>query len=305
MRITTNMMVNQAQLAMQRALARLAETQRQLADGRRIHGPEDDPAGYAAATRLKARLDATVQFGRQATQAHAVLTAGEAVLARVQPLLARMEELAVGGADGAKGPAERTNMASEVNELLEELVSLANSNDDGRYVLGGQETLSPPLRVTRDVAGNITAATWNPRGVDAPVSIDIAVGSSLQTSVSGTAAFGDDGDATFLPTLFIQLRDALNANDPDAVRTAMGGFAAVESRLGIAIADVGTRLRQADDALVNHEADELAARQALSAILDADLGTLSAELGQHQIAYQASLRAAALAIQPSLADFLL
>ena len=305
MRVTTNLLVNQAQLAMQRALARLAETQGQLADGRRIHGPEDDPAGYAAATRLKARLDATVQFGRQATQAHAVLTAGESVLSRVQPLLARMEELAAGGADATKGPAERTNMASEVNELLEELVSLANSNDDGRYVLGGQETLSPPLRVTRDAAGNITAATWNPRGVDAPVSIDIAPGAALQTSVSGTAALGDDADATFLPTVFIQLRDALSANDPAAVRAAIGSFAAVESRLGIATADVGTRLRQADDALTNHADDELAARQALSAILDADLGKLSAELGQQQLAYQASLRAAALAIQPTLAEFLL
>jgi flagellar hook-associated protein 3 FlgL len=222
----------------------------------------------------------------------------------VQPLLARAEELAVSGADAAKGPSERTNMASEVNELLEELVSLANSHDDGRYVLGGQETLSPPLEVTRDVAGNITAATWNPRGVDGTVFIDIAPGSSLQTSVSGTAALGDDAAATFLPTVLIQLRDALSANDPDAVRTAMGSFAAVESRLGIATADVGTRLRQAEDALANHDSDELAARAALSSILDADMGKLAAEIGQQQIAYQASLRAAALAIQPSLVDFL-
>jgi flagellar hook-associated protein 3 FlgL len=304
MRVTGAILTNQALLAMRQALARLARSQAQIATGRRIQSPADDPAGHAEATRLQARLDATVQFRRQADRAQATLTATEALLQRVLPVLGRAGELAVSGADDAKGAQERAGLAAEVNGLLEELVSLANGADDGRYLLGGRETLTAPLAVTRDAAGNIVAAAWNPRGVDADVTIAIGPGASIRTNVGGTAALGAAADPTFVPALLIGLRDALLADDGAAVRATIDGLGAAGSRLGLAAADVGGRLRQVEERILDLETDRLAAEAALSAVLDADVARAAAALARQEIVYQAALNVTARAIQPTLMEFL-
>jgi flagellar hook-associated protein 3 FlgL len=304
LRVTSQVLSDQAVLAMRSALSRLAHSQAQLASGRRIQSPADDPSGHAAATRLEARRAAAVQFSRQADQAYATLAATDTLLQRLQPILGRAEELAVSGADGAKGPSERTSMAAEVNQLLEELVSVANTTEDGRYLLGGQETLTAPLSFTRDVAGKITAAAWNPRGVDGPVRIDVSAGMSVQVNTGGTAVLGAATDPTFVPALLISLRDALAANNGDAARTAIDTLRAAESRTGTAVADTGGRLRLVEQVQVDLDGERLAASSALSAVMDADLADVAVQLSQQQVAYQAALNAAAQAIQPSLLDFL-
>jgi flagellar hook-associated protein 3 FlgL len=304
MRVTTNVLMEQSLAAVRAAFARMGRSQRELATGRRINAPSDDPAGHAAATRLAARLAATEQFGRQATQAESALTATETLISRVTPLLARAEELAIGGADASRNATVRAGMAREANQFLEEAVAIANERDDGRYLLGGRETLTAPLTVTRDAAGDVTAVAWNPRGVDGAVEIAVAPGVSVQTNVGGTAALGDAGDPSSVFGLLMDLRDALAGGDPEAVRATIDRFAGAEARLGAVVAEVGSRLRtvrQASDDLV---ADRLATQTAMSAVLDADLAQVAASLSQQEVAYQAALAATARAVQPSLLEFL-
>lgn len=304
MRVTSTVLMTQSLSALSDVLARLGKNQRRLATGRDLLAPSDDPAGHAAATRLSARLAATQQFRRQAQEANARLTGTSAILDALRPLMARAQELAVAAADGTKGPAERTAIGTEVNELLEEVVAQTNRADDGRYLLGGRETLTAPLSVTRDVNGRITAATWNPRGVDDPVDLAIAQGVTVRTNVGGTEALGDDTDPDFVPALLISLRDALLANDPEAVRATIDSFSGANQRLGNASADAGSRLGLVEATLADLDTAELAARKALSDVTDADIARVVAELNQQEVAYQAALQATAQAVQPSLLDFL-
>jgi flagellar hook-associated protein 3 FlgL len=304
MRVTQTTLSNQALAALQDAMGRLAKTQNQLATQRRISTPSDDPAGHGAAVRLEARRAAVIQFRRQADQAQTALTSTDSLLQSLQSLSAQAQELAVRGADDTNGVSERAAMAAEVNQLLEEMVAQANTDNDGRHLLGGQETLTAPLSVTRDGSGKITAAAWNPRGVDGVVSVDVGPGRSVQTNVGGTAALGGDSDPTFAPAVLIALRDALTANDPDGVRATLAQFQAADTRLGNAITDTGGRLRRVEQAQQDLDADRLTAESALSAVIDADLARVSTDLAQQQLAYQAALHAMASAIQPTLLDFL-
>jgi flagellar hook-associated protein 3 FlgL len=304
MRVTPTSLMNQSLAALSGALARLARTQERLGTGRRILHPGDDPAGHAAATRLASRVAGLEQFRRQAGEAHARLTATSALLDSLAPLLGRVQELAVAGADGSKGAAERAAMAVEVDALLEELVAQTNRADDGRHLLGGRETLTPPLGVTRDAGGQIVAAAWNPRGVDDAVELAIGPGLRLRVNTGGTDVLGADTAADFAPALLVGLREALEADDPEGVRATIDGFASVSRRLSAAVADAGSRLRQAEATLADLDTAELAAREALSRVADADLARVAAELGQQELAYQAALQATARAVQPSLLDFL-
>jgi flagellar hook-associated protein 3 FlgL len=304
MRITSTILTNQALDAMRLALTNLGKSQARIATGRRLLTVSDDPAGHAGATRLSARLSRAGQWVRQAEHARATLGTNDRLLANLNELIGQAQTLAVRGANGSNGPTERTAMAVEVNDLLEEVVLAANASEDGLYVLGGRETLSPPLTVTRNAQNQITAATWNPKGVDAARTIEIAEGVSVQVNLGGTSVLGTTASPTFLPALLVTLRDALASNDPEGVRAVIDSLTTAATRIGNAVADTGARLRLIDHTLVALGEEQVAATAALSAIVDADIARSATELAQQEIAYQAALQAAAKAIQPSLLDFL-
>jgi flagellar hook-associated protein 3 FlgL len=303
MRVTGNVLANQALLAMQQAMSRIAKSQNRMATSRQVDSPADDPAAYAAATRLTARVAESVQYQRQVDGARPRLQAAGEVLDRVNELMARVQELAIGGSDGSKGAEERAGIGAEVNQLLEEIVSAANTESDGRYVFSGQETQTAPLTVVRDGSGHITSTSW-PAGLGDPVDTDVAPGLSIRVTVKPQDAFGNDTDATFLPGVVIALRDALQSNDQNAVNALLDPLKAAGERLGVPTAEVGARLQALDTAQAAMARDETDSRAALSALTDADLGRVAIELGQQQVAYQAALAAAAKAVQPSLLEFL-
>lgn len=304
MRVTTTMVSDQALAALQAGLARIAKNQQKLATGRQLLTASDDPAGHAAATRLGARLAATEQYQRQASLAHDALTASDSALDGLSAVLGRVHELAVAGANAGLSAGDRAAMATEVNQLLEETVDLANTSDGSRYLFGGRETSTKPLSVTRNAAGDITAAIWNPRGVDASVDIDVSAGLSVQSNIGGTSVLGAATDPTFLPALLVQLRDALNSNDQTAVNGLLDSLTTAQTRLTNARATVGGRLESVERAQADLDTTRLATQTALSAVTDADLARVTVELSQQQTVYQAALRAAATAIQPSLLEFL-
>jgi flagellar hook-associated protein 3 FlgL len=304
MRVTTTMVSDQALAALQASLGRIATNQQKLATGRRLLAASDDPAGHAAATRLGARLAATEQYQRQAGLARDGLTATGTALDTLNDVLERVHELAINGANGTLGANDRAAIATEVNGLLEETVDLANASDGSRYLFGGRETTTAPLSVMRNANGDITAAAWNPRGVDGDINIDVSPGLSVRSNIGGTAVFGADTDPTFLPALLVQLRDALNANNQAAVNGLLDQLQSAQARLNNARATVGSQLGAVERAQSDLDNARLSTQAALSAVTDADVARVTVELSQQQAVYQAALHAAATAIQPSLLEFL-
>jgi flagellar hook-associated protein 3 FlgL len=304
MRVTTTMVSDQALAALQASLGRIANNQRKLATGRRLLVASDDPAGHAAATRLGARLAAIEQYQRQAGLAHDGLTATGTALDTLNSVLGRAHELAINGANGTLGANDRAAIATEVNGLLEETVDLANTSDGSRYLFGGRETTTAPLSVMRNANGDITAAAWNPRGVDGDINIDVSPGLSVRSNIGGIAAFGADTDPTFLPALLVQLRDALNTNNQAAVNSLLDQLQSAQARLNNAQATVGSQLGAVERAQSDLDNARLSTQAALSAVTDADVARVTVELSQQQAVYQAALHAAATAIQPSLLEFL-
>ncbi len=304
MRVTQTLLSDRALSALRESLGRMAKMQNQLSSGRRINTPSDDPAGHGIATRLTARVATLDQYDRQATAAQAPMTATSDLLDTLGELSTRAQELAVAGGNGGLGAGERAGMATEVNQLLEEVVAVGNTSQHGRYLLGGQETQTAPLTVTRNVNGDITAATWNPRGVDGAIDASISDGVTVQTNVGGTAVLGADTDPTFLPALLIQLRDALNTNNQTGVNAVIDQFQTVVARLGAAQAQVGSQLQAIDRATSANDTARTAAKAALSAVADADVAKIAVDLSQQEAVYQAALHAASQAIQPSLLEFL-
>ncbi len=146
MRVSTSMMQSLAVNAMLERQADLSKTQQQLATGRRILSPSQDPSGSTQILRLEQELELTRQYQRNSDRALSRLEMEEGVLAGVGNSLQRVRELAVQGLNDSNNQSNRTALAAEVRQRLDEILQLANTKDgSGEYLFAGFRGSTEPF----------------------------------------------------------------------------------------------------------------------------------------------------------------
>ena len=154
MRVTTNQIYGQALNRMSDLQSSTVDIQRQIASGRRITTPGDDPVGAAAVLQLNERLLAVEQFDRNGVIAEQRLAQVDDVMNGVSRVLQRTRELLIQGRSEALGDSDRRAIAVEVREQLDVLIDLGNArNASGEYIFSGAQVATRPF--TRDGAGNV------------------------------------------------------------------------------------------------------------------------------------------------------
>ncbi len=182
MRISTLQMYKQTVQSMQLQQSELSRTQAQLASGRRINKPSDDPTGWAKVVDLNSTIDVIDQFSRNVVGAESSLAFEENVITSVINSLQRVRELALQGNNGSNSDLDRQTIAQEIYQKLDELTTLANARDArGEYIFGGFSVDSPPFA---DVSGSIVY-----RGDQGQRFVQI--GEGTQTAI------GDSGESVF------------------------------------------------------------------------------------------------------------
>lgn len=301
-RITSEMLASQSLLALRESLGRISKSQAQLATGRRVNRPSDDPEAAGAGTRLQSRFEALGQYNRQADAALSQLGGYDSLLAQLNEIAASAQELTLRGSSSVGAPGAA--LAAEANMLLEELVETANRQKDGRFLLGGRETLTAPFSVTRNPNGDITAVTVNPRGINGTITAQISASATVQTNLPGEGVVGPQIGPDFLPQLLIDLRDNLALGNSTAVSALINSFKNAQDRLQPLIAAVGSRMGLIEEVAELNRDEALLVQQTLSELLDADLAKVTIDLQRQELVHQAALAATARTIQLSLVDFL-
>jgi flagellar hook-associated protein 3 FlgL len=305
MRVTPGMIADRVAGGVQRSLAALARQQGMLASGRRINEPADDPDAMAQAHILRSRQTANEQFAKNVAAARAGLQATDTTLGSLVDAFIRAREMAIQGSNDTNDALARSALGSAVDQLIEEAVTLANSRGPrGTMLFAGQESLTAPYEVTRDVAGRITAVTPNARGIDGQVVAEVSEGVTVSTSVSGTDVFGDPADPDYAFTALIALRDALELNDAVAVRASLDTLAALADRATLAATVTGSRLGWLSVVEERLADESLLLTTSLSRAEALDYVKAIGDLQQIQAAHEAGLASAARLLQQSLLDFL-
>jgi flagellar hook-associated protein 3 FlgL len=105
----------------------------------------------------------------------------------------RVRELTVQGANGVYTREDTAKMGVEVNELLKELVSIANAaGKDGKYLFGGDKAFTAPFRIidgTVDGLGGESPVSVEYRGAGAERRVEISDGAYSALDISGGEAF--------------------------------------------------------------------------------------------------------------------
>jgi len=123
----------------------IAQTTQQLATGRKILSPADDPAAAARASELTQTDSANTQFGSNRMAATNVLSLADGVLQSVTNLLMDAKDVSSAAANGMLNPAARKSLAADIQGRIQELLGLANSSDGtGNFIFaGGQGKVQP------------------------------------------------------------------------------------------------------------------------------------------------------------------
>ncbi len=300
MRITQNMVANQVLRNVTHSLARLAKSQEQLSSAKRINRASDDPLGSGVVLRLKANLERLNGFQRATDAAQEYLEGAATPLERIMELLHQAREIAVQGSSdtlsGTRGP-----LAEQVNQLLEGLLSEANTRFQERYVFGGTNTDATPYTATRDASGRITGVASNPLGVDGVINAEVGPDCLVPTNLPGGQTF--DRSVNLFEVL-ITLRDALAAEDTAGVAATLTPLDGAMTQVNSASGVVGVAIRRLEAVRTRNQEDLIRLESLRSKVQDADIAAVYVELQKLQNAFDASLAAGARAMQSSLVDYL-
>ena len=196
MRISTGMIYDAGVGSINKQTSTLLHTQQQIASGRRILTPSDDPVAAARALEVTQAKDITKQFTSNQDTANATLSLAESNLSGASTLLTRVKTLAVQGANGSLTSADRFSITTELRARFDELIGIANSTDGtGQYLLSGYQSNIKPF------AGTVTTGVAY-SGDDGQRRQQVSASRQIEISDSGNAIFNQvvNGNGHFATT---------------------------------------------------------------------------------------------------------
>ncbi|MEA4924180.1 MAG: flagellar hook-associated protein FlgL [Syntrophomonadaceae bacterium] len=315
MRVTTKMLTQSMLRNVNVNLQNMATYQQQLASSKRINRPSDDPTGTAQLLGTKSAIKAQEQYRKNMKDATSWLDTADGALGQANEVLQRARELAVAGSSGTLADGSMTALADEVDNLVGELVQVANTDYAGRYMFGGGKTATPPFTITgQDADGRITQVQFVDAAFDeslldetyqhkikieSGVTMDVSCG---QLTFHTDTAGNDDLNAVF--EKMIELRTAMDNNDQDSVSSLIGDFDNLIDNVLSERAVVGAKVNRLESSIARSQSYEEDLTALASKLEDADYAIATIGLSTQQTIYQASLAVGAQIIQPSLIDFL-
>jgi flagellar hook-associated protein 3 FlgL len=157
-------------------------TQQQLASGKRINGPADDPLGAADGVSIRSSLTQLGQLKRNQDHATYTLNLAESALSGVTDALQSVREKLVAAGNGAYSDGERLMIAGELEGTLARLVGLANASDGaGGYLFAGSRQSAAPFAQS----GNVVSFN----GDEILQKLEVAQDRFVQVKFSGDAVF--------------------------------------------------------------------------------------------------------------------
>lgn len=297
LRVSTEYVTRTAINDLRRLSDEQARLHQNIATGRRLLKPSDDPAATGRVLNRQLELDRVGNYQTVASLAQSRAESSLTALTQLQKIAARLSEVTslAAGAD----PQSMAAYGAEVAQLLEQATNVANSRFGADYLFAGTAVDTRPFSPTRDAAGVLTGVVYAGNDQDAT----IGMGDGRALAPTPGAATTNPAIADFLNTL-VDLRNAMATGDA-ATLVAMN--ATMDSHEDTLIGAIGTVA--AVQARIDSNQAQLTGRAAdlqrlIAGDTDADIATAMIRLTETQTAYQAALNSTANLFKVSLLDYL-
>jgi flagellar hook-associated protein 3 FlgL len=280
--------LNQAKLESQQASI-------EVSTGRSVNQPSDNPTAAALLVQNNDQATFTAGYLQSLTSVQGQLSTADSTLGSVVTALQRAITLGVEGANGTLSDADRTAIATELQGIQSQLVSLGNASYQGRYVFAGTNTNTPPFVVDNTVPSGV-------RYVGNTDVNQVAAGSGykLAVNVPGSQLFSTTGSDVFLAVNNLIQALQTNTGIGDAV-TAVGTASTYLSAQRVFYGNAGNQV-QSQTTYLNTA--KLQISQQENTLGGADFAAAASNLTQSQVDTQATLAAISKLSQNNLFDYI-
>ena len=282
MRVTSNSFPTALQYQLESLATKQARLQSQAATGQRFRSPSEDPRATRKVLELQQETRRLTQYNEN-----------------------------IDLSNDMKSKDQLAAYRQEINQLIEQSVQIANTNNQFGYVFAGTRSNAEAYEISRNEVGEISGAIY--KGTTDTVGIEIAKGSSLSvqmpgsnTSESGVQGLFETREGSFFEHL-IELRDKLDGGTREDVayirETVAKNLMKDESNVIYHISRVGALEARLETAKTMGSRRIAAANEFVSKEVDADLAKTLVQLNEIQTAYMAALKSGATIMNQSLLDY--
>jgi flagellar hook-associated protein 3 FlgL len=278
MRITENMRIAQTAHSLSRSAREVYDLTAMATTGRKINRPSDGPAAYASIVSRNERMELLGSRKSTLERAEHDVALAETTLATAGDIMARVREIAVSMADAEPGPNERLAMATEVANLRDHLVGLANTRGTRGYLFGGTATKTPPIDVNGVFQGN-----------NAAINVEYADGQTSAVNLSGQDAFTALSGGRDIFQDLTDLETELLADNQQGVHLLISTIDQGHKQITSVRAEAGVKMTRFSSARDVTENALVVVRSAQASDREGDATEVFSDLATAQVAYERSL----------------
>lgn len=278
---------------------RLNLAQEQITTGKKINSPADDPFGMEAVMRLNSKLSMIERFQQNATAVNEGLQLADGVLESYQQLMDRASVLMTQGVSDSTSATAKEAIATELDGIRKQMLSIANMKSNDRYVFGGTRQNVAPF----DADGNLSPIGTSPQMVQIePDAAPVAAG------VTAESIFTNGANGTIFSTLTTVAAALRGTGDPVADRAAVNQgldrFKIFSNQASIARSTLGASMVGTDTAQSRLESQMLLFKESVEKFEAADIAQAAIDLTQASQALEATIQASAFSNKGSLMDLI-
>ncbi len=269
----------------------------ELATGKRVNVPSDDPAAAAADVQNQALQGQTDQYLQNTSNLEGLFQTADATLSSVVTALNQAISLGTQGANGGLSASNLQAITQQVQSIQSQMVQLANTSYEGTYIFGGTANQSAPYALDPTQPDGVSYS--GNAGVN---SVEIAQGRSIQVNLPGSQVFqGAGGDVM---GSLQQLVTALQSGNSTNIGTATTQVSNALNYVSQQRVFYGSAVNQlnANQSFLQQEQVSLQTQE--NTLVGADMATAATDLSRAQTAQSATLAALAQIIPESLLNYL-
>jgi flagellar hook-associated protein 3 FlgL len=309
MKISTALLFNRAADRMSSVQEQLVRSQDQLATGRQVVKPSDAPNQVATIARLNSLMARHDNYLGNMSLVEARFATEEGSVANATELMYRVKELVVQASNDTSSAPDRRAIATELQGLREQLLSLANTQDtNGNHLFAGSRVGQPPFEPPAD--DPLGSPVY--QGDQTRMEVMIGDQRSLPINRPGSEVFvrvlrtDDSGDTVGVG--FFEAMDsiieAVKTSDNPKMQRANGEVDQMLEGLTLAQANIGTDMAILDHQTANTEDILITLRQTLSDVQDLDYAKAIADMNKQMMSLEAAQSSFSKISQMSLFQYL-
>jgi len=313
MRVATNAYTDSMLNQFNNLASKQFTLQSEVSSGLSVQAPSDNPTAMQETLDLSAQQSANTQYASNISTLQSRSNVIDGVLQSLNTITSRAGEIATLAGGATNSQTDLNSYADEVNKMITQLVSAANTKDPatGQYLFSGTASNNPGVVTMTDSSGDVTGVQYKGNyevnqvqiGENQTTSVDVPAFNSSPSGARGLFLDAQSGADLF--NHLISLRDNLQSGNVSAItQTDAGNIQKDENNIAYQVANNGVLQNQLTAASNLASSRSTTLNTAISNASSTDLVQTMVQLNQAQTAYQAALQSGSKIMSLSLLDYL-